>query len=105
MREYYKLEDKEFIPFIQEVEKDIHNSTKKDLIKKMKEISNYAVESFRKKFWYDEGIPRVWNKIDESDIDKIYNQFNKENQYIFELFRKFKLISNPVSCKITNTNN
>jgi hypothetical protein len=66
----------------------------------MKEISNYAVESFRKKFWYDEGIPRVWNKIDESDIDKFYNQFNKENQYIFELFRKFKLISNPLACKL-----
>ena len=99
LKEYYKFEEKEFVPFIQEVEKDIHLSAKKDLYKKMKDISNYAVESFRKNFWYDEGIPRVWNKIDESEIEKLYNKLNTENQYVFELFRKFKLLNNPLKCK------
>ena len=98
LKEYYKMEDKEFVPFISEIENEIYHSSKKDLYKKMKEISNYAVESFRKYFWYEEGIPRVWNKIDEHEIDKLFNQFKNENQYIFELLRSFKLLTNPLKC-------
>ncbi len=92
------MEDKEFIPFISEIENENYHSSKKDLYKKMKEISNYAVESFRKYFWYEEGIPRVWNKIDESEIDKLFNQFKNDNLYIFELLRSFKLLTNPLKC-------
>ena len=84
---------------MREIENEIFTSIKKDLYKKTREISNYAVESFRKNFWYDEGIPRVWNKLGEGDVDKLFNKLQNENLYVFELFKKFKLLANPLNCK------
>ena len=96
------MDDKEFVPFIQEVENEIYLSLKKDLYRKMKEISNFAVESFRKQFWYDEGIPRNWNQIDEGEINTLYAKFLKENYFVFDLFKTFNLLRNPLKCKINN---
>jgi hypothetical protein len=99
LREYYKMEENEYIPFVRDIENEVFSAIKKDLYKKSREISNYAVESFRKHFWYDEGIPRVWNKIDESEIDSLFTKYKNENLFVFDIFKKFKLLMNPLNCK------
>jgi hypothetical protein len=95
------MDDREFVPYVQEIENEIYLLLKKDFYKKIvKEISNYAVESFRKNFWYDEGIPRVWNKMSEDEIDRLYEKFTIQNHYMFDIFKEFKLLSNPLKCNI-----
>jgi hypothetical protein len=92
------MEEKEFIPFIIEVENDIYAAIKKDFVKKLKEISNYASESFKKGFWYNEGIPRMWNKMTESEIDQLFEKYKGENSIIFDMFKEFRLVKNPLKC-------
>jgi hypothetical protein len=96
--EYYKMDDKEFIPMAESIEENIYNSLKKDFNKKIKEIPSYATEAFRRKFWYDESIPRTWNKINEGDIDKLFERVRKDNAYVLEMFKEFKLLKNPLKC-------
>jgi hypothetical protein len=96
------MDDKEFLPFAEEIETDIYISFKKDIYKKTRQISYFASESLKKLFNYDEGIPRVWNKMDESTIDALYSKFKKEFNFVFDLFRKYKIFRNPLKCKIFN---
>ena len=96
--EYFRVEENEFIPIAESIEDNIYNSLKKEFSKKLKEIPAYAVESFRRKFWYDESIPRTWNKIDEPQIDNLFQNVKKENSKIFDLFKEFKIIKNPLRC-------
>lgn len=98
LREYYKMDEREFVPYIKGIEGDIYVAMKKDFNKKIKEISNFAVESFKKGFWYEDGIPRVWNKMSETEIDRLFNKFSKENSFVFDLFKEFKLLRNPLKC-------
>lgn len=102
LREYYKVDEKEFVPIVQEIENEIYLYSKKDLYKKSREISNFTVESFRKGFWYEDGIPRIWNKIDENEIDKHFADYSKANNFVFDMFRKFKLLKNPLKCEFKN---
>lgn len=97
--EYYKMEDKEFIPMAESIEDNIYNSLKKDFHKKLKEIPVYAKESFRRRFWYDESIPRTWNKMNEEEIDKLFEKVKRDNAYIFQLFQEFKILKNPLKRK------
>jgi hypothetical protein len=96
--EYYRIDDKEFVPMAEIIEETIYNSLKKEFNKKIREIPGYAMEAFRRKFWYDESIPRTWNKMNEGDIDKLYDRVKKDNAYILNLFKEFKLLKNPLKC-------
>lgn len=93
------MDEKEFQPFMVKVQEDLFTAVKKDFVKKTKEISNYASESFKKNFWYDEGVPRMWNKLSEGEIDSLYTKYKNENIVIFNLLKEFKLIRNPLNCK------
>ena len=94
--ENYELEENDFKPFAIELEDEIYSDIKKDFKKKSKDIANFQVESFRNKFWYEDGVPRIWNQIDESRIKDLYNQAKKGSKENFELFREFKIIQNPL---------
>ena len=96
LMENYELEESNFLPFVQELEEEIYLDIKKDFKKKSKEIANFQVESFRNKFWYEDGVPRIWNQIDESTIKELYNKAQKGSKENFELFRNFKIIKNPL---------
>lgn len=94
------MDENEFKLLIADIENDVHLNIKKDLYKNKSYIYSYAVESFRKKFCYDEGIPRVWNKMSEQEIDTLYKTTKNHYNFINEIFDRFKLISNPLVCKI-----
>jgi len=96
--EYYRIDDKDFIPMAEIIEESIYNSLKKEFNKKIREIPGYATGAFRRNFWYNESIPRAWNKMNEGDIDKLYDKVKKDNAYIMNLLKEFKLIKNPLKC-------
>ncbi len=86
--------------FANYVESEIYSNLKKDIIRKTKEISSIAVDLFKKKFWYEgENIQRNWNKLDDEDIDFLFKKFRGEYSDIFETFKIFRLVKNPLRCK------
>lgn len=80
--EFYSMNSNEFIDFSKEIEVELHNLTNTQLNKKFKEISSFVTEIFRKKFWNDEkGVPRIWNRIEENQIDDLYKKYKDEVIY------------------------
>ena len=94
--DYYKMKEEEFKPFIIECEKDLINGIKKEFIKKSKEIPNIQIDNFKSEFWNKDGIPRIWNQMTESEIDKLFNQFYDKNYSCFDLFKTYNVIPNPL---------
>jgi hypothetical protein len=43
-------------------------------------MADFVVQIFKKKFNYDEkkGLPRQWDRIEESQIEELYNKYEKE---------------------------
>lgn len=73
------MSQNEFIDFSREMEEELYNQTHTHLNKKFKEISSFATEVFRKKFWNTEnGIPRQWNRVEESEIERLYKKCKNE---------------------------
>lgn len=73
------MSQNEFIEFSREMEEELFNQTQSHLNKKFKEISSFAAEVFRKKFWNtDLGVPRQWNRVEESEIESLYKQYKNE---------------------------
>ena len=66
--------------FIIDIENEAHNIAKKEFLKRTKEISDFAVEVFKSKFEIDENklVPRQWNRLEEREIDEVYNKYKKE---------------------------
>ena len=95
--ENYELNENEFLPFVQELENEIYSDIKQDFKKKSKEIANFQTENFRNKFWYEDGVPRIWNQINESKIKELFNKAKEGNKENFDLFKTFKIIKNPLN--------
>ena len=94
------MEKNEFIDIAQNIEIEMYNVCKKDLLKKLFDLHYIAYDIFRKNFWYDEGLPRVWNKTEESLIKELKVKYISENDFIFKLFNQFKLLRNPLVRKL-----
>ena len=100
--EYYGMKQDEFKEIIISIEEDVYSSAKKDFLKKVMDLHLIAYDTFRKNFWYNEGVPRVWNKIEESEIYSLRDTYLKENEFIFSTFTQFKILKNPLQCKRNN---
>lgn len=76
------MNNNEFMDYARVIEEDLYNLTNLQISKKFKEIYSFTTEIFRKKFWNDEkGVPRVWNRIEENEIDNLYKNFKNEVNY------------------------
>ena len=94
------MEKNEFIDIAQNIEMEMYNICKKDLLKKLLDLHYIAFDIFRKNFWYDEGLPREWIKIDRNLINELKVKYVNENEFIFKLFNQFKLLRNPLVRKL-----
>ena len=69
----------EFVDYAREIEVELYNLTSTQLNKKFKEISSFITEIFKKKFWNDDkGVPRIWNRVEENEIDVLYKKYKDE---------------------------
>lgn len=99
--DHYRLDDNEANKIIENLEDELYNVTLKGTEKKTKEISSLAIEHFKSNFWYDEGLPRKWPRIDEIEIDKLFKSNKKNSEKLLLIFSEFKLIKKPLkNCKI-----
>lgn len=92
----------EFLPKLQDIESEVYLAVRKDINKRLKDLPNYAIDNFKNSFMNEDGLPRDWIKIEESQISKLFTQEKKQNAKVFELFKQFKLIKNPLKCKYFN---
>ena len=93
----YNMENEEYKNCIKDVEKELIHEIKKEFLKKSKEIPSIQIDNFKSEFWNKDGIPRVWNQLSESEIDKLYNDFYDKNLACFDLFKQYKVIPDPLS--------
>lgn len=98
--QYYGMSSDEFKEIVMNIEDEVYTSAKKDFLKKVFDLHSIAYDNFRKSFWYNEGVPRVWNKIEENEIINLKDKYLKENEFIFSIFNQFKILRNPLKCKI-----
>lgn len=80
------LNQEEANSFIIEIEDEVYSVAKKEFAKRTKEMADFAVDVFRKKFNYDEkkGLPRRWDRIEESEINTLYEKYEKEVIYLLK---------------------
>ena len=100
--EYYCMTKSEFIDVAQNIEIELYQNCKKDLLKRLFDLHTIAYDIFRKNFWYHEGLPMVWNKVENSLIKELKEKFINENEFIFKLFNQFKLLRNPLGSNNIN---
>ena len=96
--EYYGMNNDEFKDIIVNIENEVFSSAKKDFLKKVMDLHLVAYDTFKKSFWYNEGVPRVWNKMEEQEITNLRVTYSKENEFIFGIFTYFKVLKNPLQC-------
>ena len=98
--EYYGMDHKEFVRFCEYIEEQVYESIKNSFFKKIQEISQIAVEYFKKRFWFEEsGEAKIWSKFEDDAIDACYKQLRSEVIEVFETFRYLKTFKNPLKCK------
>lgn len=93
------MDDNEFIKYAEKIEAQVYESVKNTFFKKIQEISEIAVNYFKKKFWYEEsGETKIWAKYEDDVIDSSYKNLRAEMMDIFETFRHLKTFKNPLKC-------
>ncbi|MCQ2815804.1 MAG: 50S ribosome-binding GTPase [archaeon] len=97
LEDYYQITPEEFKNFSVGCEDMVYDSLKKDFMRYSRDIIGYCTENFKKNFWYDEGIPRQWNKLNDKTIDELFEKYKAPNLQLFELFKKFRVIKNPLN--------
>jgi len=98
--EFYKLSEDDTIETISKLEDELYNITFKTIEKKAKDLSTITVEKFKQNFWYEESLPRKWQRIEETKIDELFVISKKKGEALLLVFNEFKLLKNPLKiCK------
>ena len=95
LRDCYNCDPNDVNYIIQNIQDKVYNDTKKNINKKMRDISQLIVDQFKKKFWYEENSDsqmRNWNKLEELEIDILFKKLREEYLSVFEEFKYFELI-------------
>lgn len=98
--EFYKLSEDDSVEIISKLEDELYNVTFKSIDKKAKDISTITVEKFKQNFWYEESLPRKWQRIEEAKIDELFVSSKKKGEALLTVFNEFRLLKNPLRiCK------
>ena len=81
----YNVSDEEYITFVDNCEKEIYSKIKTEFFKELPGFPNTQIDNFKKDFWYNDGIPKVWNKVLISDINLAYE--TNSNKYKNSFFK------------------
>lgn len=99
----FKLPVVEADIILEAIEVELYNLSFKTVERKTKDFSSAAVEYFKKQFWFDEGLPRKWSRIEETEIDSLFKSSKKLVEGLFSIFTEFKVLKLPLkTCKKNN---
>ena len=92
----YNVSDEEYITFVDNCEKEIYSKIKTEFFKELPGFPNTQIDNFKKDFWYNDGIPKVWNKVLISDINLAYETNSNKYKNSFLLLKKLKVLEHPL---------
>lgn len=97
----FKVDSSNLKELLFNVETTVYNGTFSFINKKCGDLSNIAVEYFKKKFMYDDfGHPRVWKNLQEIQIEDIFKEHRKEGENLIKNLSCIRLINCPIKeCK------
>ena len=96
LTQLYKISDNEFISFADECQKEIYKQIKTQFFRELPSFPETQIDNFKKDFWYNDGVPKTWNKLSISDINLSYDANSKKYKNTFPLLKKLKIIENPL---------
>ena len=92
----YKLTEEEYINFANTLEDQVYANIKSQFNQQLPAFPNTQIDNFKKDFWYVDGIPKVWNKKQLSQINLEFKEVSEKYKKTFELLKQLKVIKHPL---------
>jgi hypothetical protein len=96
LAQIYKITDEEYINFVDDCENEIYSKIRTLFFNELPGFPNTQIDNFKKDFWYNDGIPKVWNTVSVSDINLAFQTNSSKYKDSFEILRKLRVIQNPL---------
>jgi hemerythrin-like domain-containing protein len=96
LAQIYKITDEEYINFVDDCENEIYSKIRTLFFNELPGFPNTQIDNFKKDFWYNDGIPKVWNTVSVSDINLAFQANSSKYKDSFEILRKLRVIKNPL---------
>ena len=94
--EMYKITDEEYITFVDNLEEELYGKIKTEFDRELLDFPNIQIDNFKKDFWYNDGIPKVWNKITINEINLSYKENSTKYRETFDLLKNLRVIKHPL---------
>jgi len=89
--------------FANNLEDQVYQNIKLKFNQYLPSFPNTQIDNFKKDFWYNDGIPKVWNKRTINQINLDYKQACDKYRKTFELLKKLRVIKHPLQlCQYGN---
>ena len=99
----YRITEEDFINFANNLEDQVYQNIKSKFNQYLPSFPNTQIDNFKKDFWYNDGIPKVWNKRTINQINLDYKQACDKYRKTFELLKKLRVIKHPLQlCQYGN---
>ena len=99
----YRITEEDFINFANNLEDQVYQNIKLKFNQYLPSFPNTQIDNFKKDFWYNDGIPKVWNKRTINQINLDYKQACDKYRKTFELLKKLRVIKHPLQlCQYGN---
>ena len=92
----YRTTEEEYINFVNTLEDQLYTKTKSQFNQHLPSFPNIQIDNFKKDFWYNDGIPKVWNKKTVNQINLDYKIACDKYKKTFELLKKLRIIKHPL---------
>ena len=92
----YNMDEDEFKTFADNLEDQIYQNIKHQFSEKLPNFPNTQIDNFKKDFWYNDGIPKIWNKKSINQINLEFKTNSDKYKKTFELFKKLRVIKHPL---------
>jgi hypothetical protein len=96
LAQIYKITDEEYINFVDDCENEIYSKIRTLFFNELPGFPNTQIDNFKKDFWYNDGIPKVWNTVSVSDINLAFQTNSSKYKDSFEILKKLRVIKNPL---------
>jgi hemerythrin-like domain-containing protein len=96
LAQIYKISDEEYTNFVDDCENEIYSKIRTLFFNELPGFPNTQIDNFKKDFWYNDGIPKVWNTVSVSDINLAFQTNSSKYKDSFEILRKLRVIKNPL---------
>ena len=96
LAQIYNITDEEYINFVDDCENEIYSKIRTLFFNELPGFPNTQIDNFKKDFWYNDGIPKVWNTVSVSDINLAFQTNSNKYKDSFEILKKLRVIKNPL---------